>query len=343
MKKMQNQDGFVALFTCIMVSLLLVIITVGMVTIEALQLRKSEDSEQSLRAYYTAEAGIEDAVSQILSGTIAPGVGDNTCNSSANYDPLGGAVASADWTCQDVSFSGAPEGLLKIPDQAVTVDPGNVVPGYSSVLLEWDQSADPNPAHFTVNLAAGLPDQPTYVANYAAAPIELAIVQYPNGPFAAGNPQLTLENALIVPDVGAGFGNVNYAAANFTTNWPFSGNCSPNRTVGYGGNPTNYNCYAIMTGLSPGKNYLFRLRSRYLPSSYKMTFFAPSGAIESVADGTATIDVTAKAGSTYRRVLAKLPLTKGAAASLNYVMYSDNDICKDFDVINNVPKLPYPC
>jgi hypothetical protein len=44
---MKNQDkGFVSLFTCIMISLLLMVITMSVITLENLQLRKAEDSEQ---------------------------------------------------------------------------------------------------------------------------------------------------------------------------------------------------------------------------------------------------------------------------------------------------------
>lgn len=342
MNRLRSDEGFVSLFTCIMISLLLVIITVGLISIESLQLRKAEDSEQSLRAYYTAEGGIEDAVSKILSGTITPSVGANVCNSDTAYDPTG----DAGWTCQEVTFSGNPTGKLTTPDAAVTVDPGQTVPAYQSVLLEWDVSTNPNAGRYNVNLAGGLPSEAAYTANYSAAPVELSIVQYPNGLFSSTNANLTLENALIVPAVGAGPGTVDYALPGFTTNGPFKGNCQPERTVGFGGMPTTYNCYAVLTGLNPGFDYLFRLRSRYMPSSYQMTFYTGpngTGAVVPVSDGTATIDVTAKAGSTYRRVVAKLPLTQGAASGLNYVMYSDTDICKNFDVINNVPQNPYPC
>jgi hypothetical protein len=43
-------------------------------------------------------------------------------------------------------------------------------------------------------------------------------------------------------------------------------------------------------------------------------------------------------------VISKLPLNKSAAAGLNYVIYSDSNICKNFDVINNVAQsgCPYP-
>src|SRR4051812_22946208 len=130
-----RENGFVSLFTCIMISMLLLVITMSMVSVQALQLRKSEDSEQTLRAYYAAEAGVEDAVNKVLTGAIAPGLGDDVCNKPATpYDGPG----SASWPCQYVSFSGSPTGKLDKPDSAKTVDPGNV--NYQSVIVEWNQS-----------------------------------------------------------------------------------------------------------------------------------------------------------------------------------------------------------
>jgi hypothetical protein len=71
-----------------------------------------------------------------------------------------------------------------------------------------------------------------------------------------------------------------------------------------------------------------------------MTFIDAAGNVVPVPDGTATIDVTAKAGQTYRRVISKLPLSRGAEAGLNYVIYSDTNVCKNFTVLDNVAPAP---
>jgi hypothetical protein len=340
MKSNERNRGFVSLLTAILLSMLLIIITVSMITIEALQLRKAEDAEQTLRAYYTAEAGVEDAVAKVLSDVITPGHGDNVCNSLTNYDIPG----DQGWTCQLVTFSGNPTGRLTAPDSAVTINPGKAA--YQSVIIEWNQST----SGAGYNVALPFPDQNTYTANYSAPPLELAIVQYPDASFAAGNPGLTLENLLAVPGGGAG-GAVSYSAANFTSAGPYKANCAPlaGRTLpaALGGGVLDYNCYAVLNNLNTSNfDYLFRVRSRYMPTQYSMIFKSGAtggGAIVPVPDGMATIDVTARAGQTYRRVISNLDLTAGAEASLNYVIYSDTDVCKDFDVIDNVaqPGCPY--
>jgi hypothetical protein len=362
MRKPTNPAGFVSLLTCVIISMLLLIITVSLTTVENIQLSQAVDSEQSLRAYYTAEAGVEDAVSKILSGTIAPGVNDNTCNSNVTYSvpSASNPAEDAGWTCQQVSFTGSPTGRLSQPDQAVTVVPGQTTPNYNSVLIEWDQSSDPAPAHYKVT--GGLPGVSAYTATYAAAPLELAIVQYPNGGFASnqvcnsngyGSPAgctVSLENAVLVPSgSGAGVtGKIAYARnAAFTQNGPFQANCAPRVATGAAGynGMTGYNCYAILNNLNTGDDYLFRIRSLYLASSYRMTFYAgnnASGQVVPVPTGQALIDVTAKSGISYRRVIYNMPLFDGAASGLNYVMFSDTDVCKNFDVINNVAQTGCP-
>lgn len=346
-----NDNGFVSLFTCIMISLLLLVITISLVSIEALQLRKAADSEQTLRAYYTAEAGVEDAVGKVLSKTIAPGLGDNICNSSVSFDASG----ASGWTCQQVSFSGNPEGKLDSADASKTIDPGATVPHYSSVIVQWNQSLNPAPAFYSQPaLMAGA--FPTGAAYNAVPPLEISMLEYQPGGFAASqvctNGALPvgcvakLQNMVIVPE-GASPSTITYGS--LLGHGPWAGNCGKlGRAVAPLGGTVlnNYNCYAVITGFPVTQNYLFRIRSRYAASSYKLSFKTGAGGAGvsvPVPDGTATIDVTAKAGQTYRRVISKLPLNNSAASGLNFVIYSDTDVCKNFDVFDNVASAPPSC
>lgn len=340
MRLQGSSRGFVSLLTCIFISFLLVIIATSLISIEALQLRKSEDAEQSLRAYYLAEAGVEDAVAKILSGTAIPA----GCNSDTAFEAGGNG-----WTCQQVTYTGTPQGTMSQPDKAVTIDPGQVASPFNSAIIEWEQST--NVSGYNVDLTGGLPCDPNNPQcsaggyNYSAAPLELTVVAYPNGNFRAGDPRLSLQNALIVPaGSGAGAGVADYnSGAGFPNSGPYQANCAPlgrSLPAALGSAPLNYNCYAVINNLSPSSNYIFRLRTRYLPAAYQMIFksgFNGDGSVVPVPTGMAMIDVTARAGQTYRRVISQIPLNQTAAADLNYVIYSDTDICKDFDVINDQP------
>ncbi len=350
----RREDGFVSLFTTIMISLLLIIITTSLVTLEVLQLRKSEDSEQSMRAYYAAEAGVEAAVQKILANPFNhtnQDCSNATISSNTTYDTAG----AANWTCQRISFSGSPVGKLDA-DAAKTVDPGKA--NYSSVIIEWGTSVSPGLAGYSVT-PGGLPSAGSYA--YAAPPIEIAMVTYPDDFISTSQvgSAVKLENALIVPR-GNGLYKVDSGTLPNHGQWDgtlpnhgqWDGNCAPIAgpsarssynfgTINLGG----YNCYAVITNLSAANDYLFRIRSRYQGTSYRMTFatgMQGDGTIVKVPDGTATIDVTAKAGDAHRRVLTKLPLGAGAAPGLDYVIYSDGDICKNFSVINNAFPAPVP-
>ena len=337
MKKSESQ-GFVALFTCIMISLLLLIVTLSLVSLETLQLRKAADGEQSLRAYYTAEAGVEDAVSRLLADPTSRV--PQSCTANPGYDTPG----IAGWTCQQISFSGAPKGTFDGADLAKTIDPGHLnSPAYRSLIIEWNQSTDSNPGNY--NVGPSLPSSAAY--SEAAPPLEMAIVSFP--PFFKASDigtSVKLQNALMVPRGPlAGF-TVDFATLRGHGQW--DARCSPLAGSYTVGNSvlSGYNCYALITGLnSATEDYLLRIRPRYLNSSYRLTFktgLVGDGSVVQVPDGTATIDVTAKAGDAYRRVITKLPLSAGAAAGLNSVIYSDTNVCKNFDVTYGTYPVPPP-
>lgn len=345
-----SHDGFVSIFTTIMISLLLLVITTSLISTQTIQLRKTEDSEQTLRAYYAAEAGVEDAVGKVLNKTIYAtsdtdlAHGANQCNKSTGFDSTG----VAEWTCQYVTFSGNPTGKLDNPDAAKTIDTGSITT-FRSVIVQWNQSTNSSPGYYS---SPGYPtgNFPPAAAYTKAPPLELSILQYPPGGFNANQVCTTLntplgcvtklQNVLIVPDGPGTAAHVNYTAG-LLGNGPQRGSCGPlGRAVpAVGGTTVNdYNCYAVLDRL-PAANWLFRVRSRYSATSYKFTFKTGNtgdGTAVPVPDGTATIDVTAKAGDTFRRVVSKLPLTNGAASSLNFVIYSDTDVCKNFTVIDNL-------
>lgn len=340
------ERGFVSLLTTILISLLLSIITLSVISLEALQLRKSEDAEQSLRAYYVAEAGIENAAAKVLSGSITANQSCQTGNPTSN--PTTDGV----WTCQQIEFTGSPFGVLGQPDVATTVNPGSTTPRYHSVVIAWNQSNDANPAHYT--MPGTFPAAGAYTA--AAPPLEVQIVQYPAGGFTPTDANLTLENMVLTPGGVSGNTAVSYTAANFTTASPYSTYCAPLSQSLPGALATllgtttpSYNCYMVLQNLDTGgtpNNYLFRIRSRYNSSAYQMTFktgATGNGVTVDVPTGTAILDVTAHVGTEYRRVLSELPIGRSANGGLNYVMYSDTDICKDFNVINDAaqPGCPY--
>lgn len=315
-----GERGAVALTTTIIISILLGIIITGLISVMVSELRQEDDSEQATRAYFAAESGVEDAISQVLTAVKNGGPFTSTlgCNSNTNLIPGTNQVG---YTCQQITYSGTPAGSLDQPDSAVQIDTGNA--SFRSMKLEWS----------TTNGKSGCVFNSTVAGNWTcAAPMELAIVQYPHGSFAAGtgNADLFLKNVVAVPNTVNQTPDLN----SIRNNNPYTANCSPART--------GFKCFININGFTTATDsYLFRLRSRFVGTDYKMTFYNgvnATGGVVSVPDGSATIDVTAKAGSSFRRVIYKVPYEHGAATGLDYVIYSDTNICKDFDVVNNKPE-----
>ncbi len=335
--RVRNEDGYVSLITCVFISLLLTIISLGIISIETVQLRKSEDAEQSVRAYYVAEAGIEAAAAKVLDGTITA---DQGCEAGTlPFDPT-----LAGWTCQQVEFTGTPFGNLSQPDVATTINPGtSLAQPFHSVIIQWGQSSDPNAADYTLPSFPAPPASYTTVVPSGVPPLEVSVVQYPAGGFTAGSAGLTLENTVLNPGGAHGGTQDEYNVPAFTTNSPVSAQCTP---LGSG---QQYNCEMILTYMGLPSNaygYLFRLRSRYVSTPYKLTFMTGNdgtGNEVQVPTNTALIDVTAHVGTEYRRVVSELPIGNQASGYLNYVIYSDTNVCKDFNVINDTAQTPYPC
>jgi hypothetical protein len=344
-RMMRQQNGYVSLLTAIMVSLLLLVVTMSMIVLEVAQLRKASDSEQSMRAYYTAEAGVEDAVNRVLNGSVTA---DQNC-SDVNGNPLGGSsqnnfdsAGAAGWTCQQISFSGAPTGRLDQPDVAKVVDPGAAT--FSSMLVEWDQSA----GSLSESAPGLLPTQADYNSDPTPfmPPLELTVIRYPQttvktSDFCSGTQtpsnsscKVLLQNALLVPGGSAAAGSLGYNDG-FSNGGPYRGNCLNGRTSNPYYSATTYHCYLRLTGFSTSANYMLRLRSKYSASAYRLTFYNAAGDVVSVPDGTATVDVTAKAGNTFRRTITKVPVTGGSASGLDYVIFSDSGVCKTFEVVDN--------
>lgn len=80
----------------------------------------------------------------------------------------------------------------------------------------------------------------------------------------------------------------------------------------------------------PVQAHVLRLKSRYAGMHYSLQFYN-GAALKSVPDQFATIDVTARSGDVFRRIIYKVRLASGAA-NVDYAIYSDTNICKNMSV-----------
>lgn len=92
------------------------------------------------------------------------------------------------------------------------------------------------------------------------------------------------------------------------------------------------------------KNVILRIKPRYAAASYRMKFYKNNGGTlvpVYLPDGYATIDVTARSGNYFRRVVAKKQITPGTYDGIfDTAMFSGGDICKTMSVYRDFRGAP---
>lgn len=329
MKQEKNQNGIVALATTIIVGLLLVIIALSTILLMVGEQRQATDADQSVRAYYAAEGAIEDRlllIKRALDNGIA--LPTNTVCSPAT-GPYNTAV-----TCVTVKRDQTQLIGRLAREKAYQVDATGRT--FNSMKISWNLASDsinPRPAQ------SGFPRGADWT--YPAV-MDMNIIYYPvTNPlipdFSANSTDFNFKNLVLKPAAPT---ESAFSSIDFTT--VANGGPVP---VLCQASAVGYYCTLEITGFNTGsRNFIVRFRPRYNGTSYKMEFFAnpqnlnctdPVGSNFrcSMPDQMVTIDATAKAGDVYRRVVSKLEVSAGLLTGLDYVLFSDTDICKDF-VIN---------
>jgi hypothetical protein len=339
-----NEDGIIALMTSIIVSLLLSVISISAIGIMVSETRQAQDADQSVRAYYAAEAGLEDALLKIKTD-LAAGVPINEQNDcSGTGVDFGDGTA---YTCQLIEVLNNQLAAKLNTEEAAQIEPYDSSLGagvhYNRVVISWHQpgqGGDPG----VVNNPYTPPSSYTSRPNWTwPAVLEVSMLWF-NPTSIVPASSVNLHTLLLRP--GTGVYGLDYG--NLLNETQIEGSCSVDNLTRTGG----YNCQAILN-LTPGpnspgparnnNNFIFRIRPRYTGASYKVTFHNGNGPARRVKDQFAVVDVTARAGDVFRRVQAHVPVTAAAASGLDFVIFSDTDICKDFEVIGGLASGNPPC
>ncbi|HSX48154.1 MAG TPA: hypothetical protein VLF41_01450, partial [Candidatus Nanoarchaeia archaeon] len=138
--KYQNERGFVAMITTILVSLMLLLITTGVVAVQANEQRQATDIDKSIKAYYAAVAGAEQAMADIQSGTVAYGA--SGCNGTSG--PVDSSERNIAVTCTQIqkqtsSYSGY------LQSEEAYQSPPIPAGAFDSLTIKWhQQGVDPD-------------------------------------------------------------------------------------------------------------------------------------------------------------------------------------------------------
>lgn len=311
--------------------------------------RQATDNDLSTRAYYAAQAGVDDALTILREGLADDNVITETdlsgllddCSAHGTDGILSPATdADIEYTCRLISFDVSEvSGELNAGD-IVTFDWGGATAAdIASIRLSWhipnDDHSPANPDTMRVfdgetwpGIGTNRP-QEEWIADNVPALIRFQVIRYPNsgiiGSTRVGD-DINIYNDITFtyPDDSPGGG---------------SGDISTNSKTETGcdnalGNSTDYACefeYTDLNDQDGEDNKLIRMQALNNRTSYLIEAFDSAGN-EVEIPNFASIDVTGRAGDVYRRVRVQVPLNDPAGIDINEALLIDEDICKKLEV-----------
>ena len=323
-----------ALITAMIVSVLLMITTSGMVSLTIKSLKQSTDGAQSTKAYYAAEGGLEEALLKLRRDPSYTG----------NCDGASAANSAKDGLVTCIKVGTQPNALVGElgPNQTVQLDLSSVV-GLQSIKVEWTTDGfneDSIPKYLTGNGVNQFPKQADWPST-APAVLEVGTVSYPaTAEFRID--QVGYHQGTIAPrSTKAG----SAPATNALNSYVYNDASSLSRPFVVPCNTSgSYPCVAGV-GLNQSLKYMLRLKARYNGAKYRITAQGANNVALAIPGATYTVDVTARAGDTFRRIQTSFP-TAGSVPTglpgLDYVLYSDTDICKSFEVVGTAKDMACP-
>jgi hypothetical protein len=325
----QFEQGVVSLIASIIIGIMLIIITISGLVLMSAETRQATDFDQSVKAYFAAESGVEDALAEIKRrldlgdnlATILAG-GTDECDNFLGDPDLSGDT-SVSYTCQIVEMDDNEINGVAQVEESFQVDLTGTT--FNTLEVHWNQQG------IDASTLGGIPTSfpsNSPVNNWLDFPavMELRIIAYPSGSFNAG--QIESDVVILKPHNSAsppaGTFNVNAPPTN-----PAFKNilCTPAA-------PGSYNCSIRITGFDDSNfHYIARIKPKYYRGNthYSIRAFQ-GGNPASIPNGQLAIDVTAKAGDAFRRVRVQIPVGQQPDSVLDYVILTDEDICKFFSV-----------
>jgi hypothetical protein len=325
----KSEQGVVSLIASIIIGIMLIIITISGLVLMSAETRQATDFDQSVKAYFAAESGVEDALAEIKRRldlgdnltTILAG-GTDECDNFLGDPDLSGDT-SVSYTCQIVEMAGNELNGVAQAEESFQVDLTGTT--FNRLEIHWNQQGID--AGTLSGLPASFPGNAP-INNWLDFPavMELRIISYPtSGAFNAN--QIESDVVILKPHNSAspppGLFNVNAPPTN-----PALKNIVCTSTA-LGG----YNCSIDIPGFSNTRNYIARIKPKYYRGNthYSIRAFQ-GGNPASIPNGQLAIDVTAKAGDAFRRVRVQIPVGQQPDSVLDYVILTDEDICKFFSV-----------
>ncbi|MBI3983799.1 hypothetical protein HY346_00705 [Candidatus Microgenomates bacterium] len=335
--RLTAQRGVVALITSIVVGLLLTVITTGAVAVMGAELRQSTDFDQSVKAYFAAEAGVEEALAKVRRDYAATGTIPTTTGCTPYVgtptDLDGTANNEAAVTCQSVSLATNNLTGSLGAESTARIDLSGIGSNFNKLRLQWHQKGVDPAGWLDTDLPTNFPSGQVWQSNNWPAVMEVTVVAYPSsGTFISGS--IRAKTHVLQPySNGANSQNININISGVPSGPTLADCISPSDPSLPQG---DYSCSIDLTGFNQGStdNYVILLHARYAGANYKVEALNGSNGVLAMPASQLVIDVTGRAGSdVFRRVRLVAPITDEIPAGFgNFVLLADDAICKVLEV-----------
>lgn len=350
-RQSSNESGIVAILIVMIFTAILALISLGFSHLMNREARQSLDRQLSLQAYYSAESGLNDSLSYLLSGNVSP---SNDCGPPTDVSPTpfvqGGDISGdgvAKYSC--ININPKPNYLL------FTINPGESkvfkidLANMANLYLSWENQNPPASTGSRQALGSykNLPREDQLASPDATGLLRTGIYQIPraSGVISNANSVLTSmsRNYFMYPDSGSG-GNFNSNnSVNFGTvseNGRFlHGNCSTTpANLPYNKAASRF-CNSKIFNLNGNTNtYFVRLTAVYQP--LRVSIQASSGLDSPLAitNVQSIVDVTGSGNDVLSRIQARIGVA-GSPTVPNYGIQSMQTICKAFKLPVTAPKV----
>jgi len=303
------------MITVIFVSIVLTILVTSFIRITVNERRESTDNDLTTRAFYAAEAGVQDAVAAIKKGSLK---NEKECTPTGG--PGSGKLADnldTEYTCQIVEMSPSDYQADLAKNQTVMLHL-NVGKPINKLEFKW-HLVDKNQFALRKSSDDTLPQESAWRSKGKPFPamLQVEVIELPKSGVSRDNIKNFMK--FISPANGGAGGS----AYNLADGSILAANCDPKASTG------TYACVYNLTGWDvDAKDYYVRVTALYRSTQLKIQAYNGAEAVPLIGVQ-AAVDVTGRAGDVYRRVKTRVDLSPPSLLP-NYAIISGKGICKNF-------------
>lgn len=324
----QNEQGFASLVIAFILIIVLGLLTIGFAKLARREQQSALDKQLATQAYYAAETGVNDAISDIKNNYISSTATPNSAtkciqpsdlkNSNAKtYHPVINQANGVLYSCLLVNL--APQtlvygGVQPGAERNVLFTPKMQTAGYISITVDWHTASTVNPNNAFPTTYSGFLNAPSWSNNKYVGVLQLGLTYLGSG---TGLTRSQLINdtytSYLYPSkvndcpVGNTNNSCDFSQRLVTKQGPIlKGGC-------VSGLPTTCSVTIINIPYNPGDSYLLHFLDFYDPSDITIRGQGPIGAI-AFTNAQNQIDVTGRARNVLKRIQVRISPTPPTTA-----------------------------